>query len=766
MSPRVSLLPIVELGAKLAGAVGRPPDLDSLLEALPESAGPPGIGRDDIAEPLGVLLRSLEEEAALSAFGRLAARWDIKRFLGNLERFQEEEARDPSILDEQIEAPIIITGLPRTGSTYLHGLLSEDPDVHVLRSWQPIYPYPLSPRDADSDSRPRKVDRQLRGFALLAPETRDVCPFDGWSPQECTELTAHVFQSLRFDTTHRVPSYRAWLDRQGSLAYRCHKRFLQHLQHQSGRRPWILKCPDHVFALDAVREVYPDARIVFLHRDPLKVLPSVAQLTEVLRAPFTTRIDRGEIGRQVTRDWVFGAERMIEASRDFLFPEAQVLHLQYRELVARPLETIERLYDHFGLALGSAATEHIERRIAAKPKGGYGHNVYSFAKHGLVPDELRQRFRDYTDYFEIEPETRRRNASVPALPAPEPTEMRELEPPSKQATPARIARLWTVAGGVTGAALGIGLLAYYGLDSVLSLLRNAGIGILPVIAFHITQLWLTGQAWRVLGRSAAPGTSFLMIRWIREGIGSLVPMGQLGGIAVAVRLLSRRGVPAAEAVATTVTDLSLEMATQIVFTLMGIVLLLQMFDPAPLALPLVTGVVALLCMTGALAGAQWLGLGRIAERLARRSGRFSAIEGLHEAILDTYRAPRRLAVAGFCHLLAWSLGAVEVCLAFHALGHDVNLAQGFVIESLGQMFKAVSFAIPSALGVQEGGYVLICNLLGIPPDLALALSLIKRLRDIVLGAPSIALWLRQERRAAEEALSAGRRSDGSTAMET
>ena len=762
MIPRVSLLPIVEFGAKLAGTIAPPPDLDTLLQTLPESPGPSGIGRDEIAEPLGVLWHSLEQEAALSAFGRLAARWDIDRFLGNLKRFQEEEARNPAILDEPIEAPIIITGLPRTGSTYLHGLLSEDPEIHVLRTWQPIYPYPLSAQDGDV--RQRKVNRQLRGFTLLAPETRDVCPFDGWSPQECTELTAHVFQSLRFDTTHHVPSYRAWLDQQGSLAaYRCHKRFLQHLQHQSGRRPWILKCPDHVFALEALRKVYPDARIVFLHRDPLKVLPSVAQLTEVLRAPFTTRIDRGEIGRQVTRDWVFGANRMVEASRDGLFPEEQVLHLHYRELVARPLETIELLYDRFGLTLGSTASERIQHRIAAKPKGGYGHNVYSFAKHGLVPDELRQRFRDYTDYFEIEPETGRRSKAVPALPDPEPAELRE---PEKRATPPRAARLWTIAGGVTGAALGVGLLTYYGLDSVLSLLRNAGIGILPVIAFHITQLWLTGQAWRTLGRSAAPGTSFLMIRWIREGIGSLVPMGQVGGIAVAVRLLSRRGVPPAEAVATTVTDLSLEMATQIVFTLMGTAILLQMFDPAPLALPLVTGVVALLCMTGALAGAQWLGLGRIAERLARRSGRFSAIEGLHEAILDTYREPRRLAVAGFCHLLAWSLGSVEICLAFHALGHDIGLAQGFVIESLGQMFKAVSFAIPSALGVQEGGYVLICNLLGIPPDLALALSLIKRLRDVALGAPSIALWLCQERRAEEKALSAERRSDTSTALET
>ena len=144
--------------------------------------------------------------------------------------------------------------------------------------------------------------------ARLAPELSQVHPITAYSAQECTEITAHIFQSLRLDTTHRVPSYRRWLDRTGHrAAYRFHKRFLQHLQRQKGPGRWILKCPDHLFALEAIGEVYPDARFVFLHRDPTMVLASVARLTEVLRRPFTRQLDRHDLGRQVMQRVHVGA---------------------------------------------------------------------------------------------------------------------------------------------------------------------------------------------------------------------------------------------------------------------------------------------------------------------------------------------------------------------------------------------------------------------------------------------------------------------------
>ena len=166
------------------------------------------------------------------------------------------------------------------------------------------------------DARPARVARQLRAFERLAPEFRALHPLDATSPQECSEITAHVFRSLRFDTTYRIPSYRHWLDQAGHLpAYRFHRRFLQHLQHQAPGGRWVVKCPDHLFALDAIRAVYPDARLVFVHRDPVKVLLSVAKLTEVVRRPFTRRLDPHEIGRQESARWLDGTQRMIAGRR-------------------------------------------------------------------------------------------------------------------------------------------------------------------------------------------------------------------------------------------------------------------------------------------------------------------------------------------------------------------------------------------------------------------------------------------------------------------
>ena len=297
--------------------------------------------------PLQNFLDACFEEANLSLVGRLATRWDIVRFLSNLLRLHDEELRAPEILDQPVTNPIFISGLPRSGTTFLHSLLAEDPTNLVPRVWQTIHPYPLK-RDTHRDLRAKRVARQLRLFGLLAPNFRRMHPIDAASPQECSEITAHVFASLRFDTTYRVPSYRRWLDETGHVeAYRFHRRFLQHLQHQAaGGGRWVLKCPDHVFALAAIRTVYPDARLVFVHRDPLAVLLSVARLTETLRRPFTRGIDKVEIGRQDSDRWLTATELMIAASQQQHFAEP-IFHVHYLDLIQDPVRTVAALYRHF-----------------------------------------------------------------------------------------------------------------------------------------------------------------------------------------------------------------------------------------------------------------------------------------------------------------------------------------------------------------------------------------------------------------------------------
>jgi Sulfotransferase family len=401
-----SALQMADRFSRLTGLGRRPLDAEALIgEALAgqdTAAFGQDFGPDQFIEGLLILLSALEAEANLSLVGRLAVRWDVVRCLRNLLRLRREEERTPGLCDTPIRRPLIITGLPRSGTSFLHRLLDCDPTMRSPSCWQTMAPYaPLHGRDR----RVEQTERELRTFARMAPGFRDVHPLTARMPQECTEITAQVFQSLRFDTTFRIPSYLAWQDAHGhSLAYRFHKRFLQHLQHQSGDDPgqvqWVLKCPDHVFALDAVRAVYPDARIVFVHRDPLKVLPSVAKLTEILRQPFTRHQDRKEIGAQVTRRWHQGAEAMMRAASAGGNGEA-ICHIQYRDLTQDPLGTIASLYAHFGMPLGDGAVRDIIAEANREKRGGYGRNIYHFADHGLDAQRERGFFAGYMRRFGI-----------------------------------------------------------------------------------------------------------------------------------------------------------------------------------------------------------------------------------------------------------------------------------------------------------------------------------------------------------------------------
>ncbi len=392
---------------------------DELIARARGRTGLVDFGGTPFEEPLQNFLRACREEGDLTLFGRLATRWDVVRFLSNLLRLRDEERQDPGILDQSIERPIFIAGLPRSGTTFLHTLLALDPANLIPRVWQLIHPYPLDEARSGPDLRPRRVARQLRMFGIIAHEVRRMHPIDADSPQECSEITAHVFASLRFDTTYHIPRYRRWLDETGHLdAYRFHKRFLQHLQHQSATAGhWVLKCPDHIFALSALRTVYPDACIVFVHRDPLAVLASVARLTEVLRRPFTRHVDKIEIGRQDSDRWLAATELMITAADERSSAEP-IFHIHYRDLVGDPLRTVAALYRHFGRAFDPHAAARIGQLVAAKPNGGYGARRSRLEEYGLDPALERARYARYMQRFEIRPEQEARSSRSAKISAP------------------------------------------------------------------------------------------------------------------------------------------------------------------------------------------------------------------------------------------------------------------------------------------------------------------------------------------------------------
>lgn len=400
------------VGAAL-GLLDRPFSAERMMAQARRRTGLADFGAEEFVDPLRRLLDSCAREAELSVVGRIATDWDVARFLGNLLRMRQAETAEPTILQEPIAAPVFITGLPRSGTSFLHRLIMQDPDAIGPAVWQTIYPY--DDRPDGPDRRVERVSGQLRQFEKLAPEFRALHPLDATSPQECSEITAHVFASLRFDSNYRVPTYRAWLDGAGHLtAYRFHRRFLQHLQFQRTRPGrWVLKCPDHVFALDEIRAVYPDARVVFVHRDPVKVLESVTRLTEVVRRPFTRRLDRGEIGRQESARWLAGTDRMVAAA-DAAGAAAPIHHVHHGALVADPLGTVAALYDLLGWTLSAAAEDNIRRWVRERPNGGYGARSYRLEAYGLDPAAERSRFAGYMRRFDIAAVTDERRAQSKA----------------------------------------------------------------------------------------------------------------------------------------------------------------------------------------------------------------------------------------------------------------------------------------------------------------------------------------------------------------
>ena len=377
---------------------------DDLVDRCRRATGLSDFGSAPFRDGLQVFLQACRDEAHLSLFGLLGTRWDVRRLLTNLLRLRQEELRTPEILQEPIERPLFITGMARSGTTFLQSLLMVDKTNRTPRVWQVIHPYPPRGLGRRPDRRRQQVARQLRMFGMLSPQFQSMHPIDADSPQECSEIAAHVFVSSRFDTTYSVPSYRSWLAEVGHLdGYRFHKRFLQHLQHQDeGAVRWVLKCPDHVLTLDTLRAVYPDARIVFVHRDPVHVLLSVTKLTEVLRKPFTRRIDRAAIGRQEHEHWHAAALSMMRAAKDEPFAEP-IFHIRYPDLVGDPAGTVEALYRHFGMTRSAEAKSRVMRMLERAPDGGYGRNQFDPDAYGIDFAAVRSDFATYTNMFGVAP---------------------------------------------------------------------------------------------------------------------------------------------------------------------------------------------------------------------------------------------------------------------------------------------------------------------------------------------------------------------------
>ena len=379
-----------------------------LLTKACKRVGLDDFGDDSFREPLRILLNSYETEAELNFIGRICVQNDILRLLGNRLHLVKDRQRFPDIAAEIIRRPLFITGLPRSGTTFLHALLAQDPAHRAPQVWEVMYPSPPPEKGSyDSDRRITKTQLQLKSIDFLMPDFRAVHLIDARLPQECIAITNHDFRSHVFESMYFVPSYRTWYDGQDKRpAYEFHRRFLQHLQWRCPGKRWVLKAPSHLLALKDLFQVYPDAEIVLTHRDPLKVLPSCASFTEVLRGAFTDHIDKRALGHEVMSRWEEGARLAIECRQGKNgLPGERFFDVHYAELVRSPLAVVRRLYRHFGLEFTDRAETAMRRFVAANPKDKGGVHRYSLEEFGLNPEVEKRRFQFYLDYWGIEPET-------------------------------------------------------------------------------------------------------------------------------------------------------------------------------------------------------------------------------------------------------------------------------------------------------------------------------------------------------------------------
>lgn len=306
-----------------------------------------------------------------------------------------------------------------------------------------------------------------------------------------------------------------------------------------------------------------------------------------------------------------------------------------------------------------------------------------------------------------------------------------------------------------GLALVIAIMVHHGLPEILKGIARAGwVGVAVVTAFHLVPLFVDAIAWRVL--VAAPEQLAILtavrLRWVSESVNSLLPTAAVGGDFVRARLATFSGMRPAIAGASVIGDVTLGLITQLVFSLLGLLLLLRVDNASrALVLSIVIGIGTFIAVTIVLLFVLRRGIfSALARRIANFSGaaRWQSFLGgavaLDSAIAALYAERRLILVSAVWRTIGWIVGAGEIWLALQFLGHPIALGEAVLVESLVQAVRTAAFAIPAGIGAQELGFVVIAGAIGVPSPIALALALIKRARELILGVPGLFAWQIQE----------------------
>lgn len=375
--------------------------VDDVLSEAREQTGLDDFGSDAFREGLGVLCESIDGEACLSDLGEIAVRGTVVTSLSNRLRVVDWIRHHPEVADERIDAPIVVIGMFRAGTTFLSQLFDQDVRNRALLRWESSDSVP-PPLSASFRSGPRVDAAQLNNDMLeeLNPAMRAIHHEDAAGATECVSVMSQDFKSLSWEAITNVPTYSRWLlATDHRSAYEYHRSTLQVLQSGGVRGQWTLKSPHHAIALDALTAVYPDARLVLLHRDPVVLCASVCSLISTLASTFTDADHRAYIAEH----WTAMLEESVKRIDSFrsTHPEHPILDVQYADLVQDPVATVGRIYSSCGIELDDGARDVIAAYVEAHPKGKLGEHRYDLSEFGLDAAELSDRFSGYVDRYQV-----------------------------------------------------------------------------------------------------------------------------------------------------------------------------------------------------------------------------------------------------------------------------------------------------------------------------------------------------------------------------
>ncbi|HEV3113232.1 MAG TPA: sulfotransferase [Candidatus Binataceae bacterium] len=372
--------------------------VQDLIDAAKSRCGFDDFGGDSFREGLERLVDSINSESSLTDIGRLMAPEMLIASLINRLEVEHWYRLHPEIDEEQIIAPLFGVGLPRTGSTALIYMLACDPNTRSLRNWEAEKPCP-PPQKASADTDPRIAlcAANIEATLTRAPEVADMLPFEPRGPIECFPLMFLEFKFHAYEAFLHVPSYIEWVNSAScdmEPAYRYHKRVLKLLQWRCPPRRWSLKTPSHMLYIDALNKVYPDARFVMTHRDPVRVLPSLADLLRALRSGILEDPMAHSIGPHIAREWSLALRRMIDF-RDRA-GEQRFYDIAHRAVTSDPIAEMRKLYRLLGwglsaetaAAMGAWQEENLRATRRLHPQD-----------FGLEESSMREQFRFYTERF-------------------------------------------------------------------------------------------------------------------------------------------------------------------------------------------------------------------------------------------------------------------------------------------------------------------------------------------------------------------------------